>query len=220
MKKLLLLTLTAFIALTSYAKTQQEIISEYKALSTNKAKAIYVYQNKDDILKVWKANQNTKLTTNSITSFKTNSDERTLKNIFAKLYDCNADNMNASDIEVVYIQSGKIKDTKSVEWYNQIKADGFKINNTSIAEYDKVHLICRFLDDEEVLKVDMSKYYTADFYIKALQNALLNIDAVEAKKICSKLEKLYIVNDRTTPDRVKALSKYLTQAILDSKLTK
>ena len=220
MKKLITITLSIAFALGAFAKTQNEVVAEFKALTTNKAKIEYVATNKDDILKIWQANKNSNITQSDISTFKLGSDERILKDIFAKLYDkCYAE-MNASDIETIYIDSGVIIYTKSNEWYDSLKANNFVCDGKQISERAKAHLICRFNDVDEILKLNPKTYMNNAFYIKGLQYALLNIEPVRAKAICSEVEKAFVLKNTNVPTQIRAVSKYLTQAILDAKLTK
>ena len=219
MKKAITILLSTAFAFCAFAKTQAELVAEFKALTTNKAKVEYVATNKADILKVWHANKDSTITQSDIATFKLNSDERALKDMFAKLYDKYHSEMNASDIETIYIDSGVIIYTKSNEWYDALKADNFSYNGKPISERAKAHLVCRFQDVDEILKLNPKTYMNNAFYIKGLQNALLNIDPVRAKAICSEVEKCYILNGQSVPTKFKAVSKYLTQAILDAKLT-
>lgn len=220
MKKIITITLSIAFALGAFAKTQTELIAEFKALTTNKAKAMYIIENKADVLKVWNANKGSDLTKSDRLAYKHNSDEYILKLMFAKLYDHSYAEMNASDLEVIYIESGVISRTKDIDWYKSIKANGFVCEGKTISERAKAHLICRFGDTDEVLKLNIKTYMSADYYIKALQFALLNIEPVKAKAICSEFEKCFILQNKEVPTQIKAVSKYLTQAILDLKLTK
>ena len=220
MKKIITITLSIAFALGAFAKTQTELIAEFKTLSTNKAKAMYVMENKADVLKVWNANKGSDLTKSDRLAYKYNSDEYILKLMFAKLYDHSHTEMKASDLEVIYIESGVIGRTKDIDWYKSIKANGFVCEGKAISDRAKAHLICRFGDTDEVLKLDMKTYMSADYYIKALQFAFLNIEPVKAKAICSEFEKCFILQNKEVPTQIKAVSKYLTQAILDLKLTK
>ena len=220
MKKLITITLSIAFALCAFAKTQTELIAEFKALSTNKAKAMYVMENKADVLKVWNTNKGSDLTKTDRLAYKYNSDEYILKLIFAKLYDHSHTEMNASDLEVIYIESGVISKTKDLDWYESIKANGFVCEGKAISERAKAHLVCRFNDVNEVLKLNMKTYMYSAHYVKALQFALLNIEPVKAKAICSEFEKLFILNNQSVPTQIKAVSKYLTQKILDAKIIK
>ena len=220
MKKLITITLSIAFALGAFAKTQTEVIAEFKALTTNKAKIEYVANNKDDILKIWQANKNSNITQSDISTFKLGSDERVLKDIFAKLYDRYYAEMNASDIETIYIDSGVIIYTKSQEWYDELKASNFTINGNTISERAKAHLVCRFKDVDEILKLNATTYMYNAFYIKGLQYALLNTEPEKAKSICREFEKCFILQNKEVPTQIKAVSKYLTQSILDLKLTK
>ena len=220
MKKLITITLSIAFALGAFAKTQNEVIAEFKALNTNKAKVEYVANNKDDILKIWQANKNSTITQSDMSAFKLGSDERVLKDIFAKLYDRYNAEMNASDVETIYIDSGVIVYTKSQEWYDELNASNFTINGNTISERAKAHLVCRFKDVDEILKLNATTYMYNAFYVKGLQYALLNIEPVKAKAICSEFEKLFILKNKAIPAQIKSTSKYLTQASLDDKLTK
>ncbi len=220
MKKLITITLSIVFAFCAFAKTQAELIAEFKALPTNKAKVEYVATNKADILKVWHANKDSTITQSDIATFKLGSDERILKDIFAKLYDKYHSEMNASDVETIYIDSGVIIYTKSKEWYDALKADNFSYNGKPISERAKAHLVCRFQDVDEILKLEIKKNISFAFYVKGIQYALLNIEPTKAKAICGEVEKCYILNGQSVPTKIKAVSKFLTQAILDAKLTK
>jgi hypothetical protein len=171
-------------------------------------------------LKIWQANKNSNITQSDISTFKLGSDKRVLKDVFAKLYYRYYAEMNASDIETIYIDSGVIIYTKSQEWYNELKASNFTINGNTISERAKAHLVCRFKDVDEILKLNATTYMYNAFYVKGLQFALLNIEPVKAKAICSEFEKCFILQNKEVPTQIKAVSKYLTQAILDAKLTK
>ncbi|MBE6414357.1 MAG: hypothetical protein E7035_07390 [Verrucomicrobiaceae bacterium] len=220
MKKIITIALSIAFAVSAFAKTQTELIAEFKALPDNKSKVAYVAENKADILKVWQANKDSTITQSDIATFKLGSDERILKDIFAKLYDKYYAEMNASDVETIYIDSGVIIYTKSQEWYDELKASNFTINGNTISERAKAHLVCRFKDVDEILKLNATTYMYNAFYIKGLQYALLNIEPEKAKDICREIEKCFILQNKEVPTQIKATSKYLTQAILDSKIIK
>ena len=230
MKKLLI-SLLSLVALTSFAKTADELVTEYwsKAAGMDDyavAKAI-VNANKADLpaaIEAWSKGEAGKFDAKDKRSEQSKKDVQAAR-MLAGAYI--VQNLNSFDItklpvlfacEVVSTQVVKAYEVSNPTFYSELKAADFKVDGIKL----RTHAICNIAisagDMEYVMSLPLQEVINNVPFREALVKHLLKMPVAEAKAKVVEIENWYIERNREIPANIKAVSKVLTSRLVDAKL--
>lgn len=224
MKKIIITLFAAILSVVAFAKTQEELISEFKALPNElKVRQDWAIENKQDILKIW----NTWKVSDAAKSdngleAKAANDNRVLRAIFAKLCDnCYDEMAPIPDLAYIRICCWNIVKYRNSDWYNQLKANNFVIEGIDVGNGNKYFLAEIFRDDDTIMTIPEDKCVDYASYPRIAARSLLSASNIEEAKIkINKIKMAYIIKGREVPITINAVSKELTSRLLDSKIVK
>lgn len=238
MRKILLTILGLTLSLTAFAKTEAQLVEEYDSLrkTTSDYQTLlqYALDNKDDVLKAfntWKKSEFASMSSVVVWESKSFSKEvknyqEVIRGLYAKLYDVHGDEMDASDIVLCQLRTGKLHSFKSQEWYDGIKSAGFVVNGVKLQPTDILTLAYQFKDSESILKINANDIMDKGdvcrrWYTETVIKSLITMKPSEAKAKCTELENWFILNglyEDATFLKLQSISKILSSRIIDEKI--
>lgn len=228
MKKIIITLFAAILSVVAFAKTQEELIAEFKALPDGmKVRQDWAMENKQDILKIWNTWKVSDIAkSDNGLEAKAANDNGVLRAIFAKLCDnCYDEMAPIPDLAYIRICCWNIVKYRNSDWYNQLKANNFVIEGIDIGNdlgngY-KYFLAEIFGDDDTIMTLPEDKCVDYASYPRIVARSLLAASNIEEAKIkINKIKMAYIVKGREVPITINAVSKELTSRLLDSKIVK
>ena len=224
MKKIIITLFATILSVVAFAKTQEELIAEFKALPNElKVRQDWAIENKQDILKIW----NTWKVSDAAKSgdgleAKAANDNRVLRAIFAKLCDnCYNEMAPIPDLAYIRICCWNIVKYRNSDWYNQLKANNFALEGIDLGNGYKYFLAEIFGDDDTIMTMPEDNCVDYASYPRIVARSLLGSSNIEEAKIkINKIKMAYIVKGREVPITINAVSKELTSRLLDSKIVK
>ena len=224
MKRLITTILAGVLAISAFAKTQSELISEFRVLPNDlKVRQDWATENKADILAVWESwKTSAAAKSDDGLSGSALADNRTLRWIFGKLCDNHyAEMQPMSDIAFIRIGCWQVVPKKGAVWYAQLKAADFVVDGVALDDWGKCVLSNWFADDETMMSLPAAVCIRNAAYPKIVAKSLLSMsDVSQAKAKINEIKQAYILAGLDVPPTVQAVSKELTSRLLDSKLTK
>ena len=230
MKKLLI-SLLSLVALTSFAKTADELVSEYWSKTTSMndfavAKAI-VTENKADLpaaILVWANGDAGKFDAEDKRSEQSKKDVQAAR-IMAGSYI--VQNMPGYDLtklpvlfacEVASTQVVKAYEVANPTFYSELKAADFKVDGVKLRPNTISNIAITANDVDYVMAMPL-KYTIGNINFQyILVKQLLKMPVAEAKAKVVEIENWYIERNREIPANIKAVSKVLTSRLVDAKL--
>lgn len=230
MKKLLI-SLLSLIALTSFAKTADELVAEYwsKAAGMDDyavAKAI-VNANKADLpaaISAWVNGEAGKFDAEAKRSEQSKKDVQAAR-MLAGAYI--VQNLNSFDItklpvlfacEVVSTRVVKAYEVSNPTFYSELKAAEFKVNGVKLRTNSICNIAISAGDMEYAMSLPLKEVMGNVPFRALLVKYLLKMPVAEAKAKVVEIENWYILRDKEIPADIKAVSKVLTSRLVDAKL--
>ena len=225
MKKTTSTILAAVLAISAYAKTQSELVSEYNALANvMQVQRDWATANKADLLTIWtswKTSAFAKFDDSGLTA-EQKAENSTLLRIFGKLCDRHYEEMlPMSDIAFIRIGCGQIVPRKGADWYAQVKAADFVVDGVPLSDGTKFTLAAWFGDTETAMSMPASVGVRSSLYPSIAAKSLLSsANLTAAKDKINEIKQAYILAGLDIPPTIQAVSKELTSRLLDSKISK
>lgn len=230
MKKILI-SLLSLIALTSFAKTADELVAEYwsKAAGMNDyavAKAI-VNANKADLpaaISVWANGEAGKFDAEAKRSEQSKKDVQAAR-VMAGAYIIQ--NIHSFDVtklpvlfacEVVSTQVVKAYEVSNPTFYSELKAADFKVNGVKLRGNSICNIALSAGDIDYTFSLPLNDIIGNVNWQYILKSKLLSMPVAEAKAKVTELENWYILRNMEIPTSIKSLSKVLTSRLVDAKL--
>ena len=237
MKKIITILSALTLAVCAYAKTLDEMLAEIPPYqndaSTRAARLAYMEENKADILREfdsWKVKDIAKFYPNDAANKSLTEAQRIeadkLRAFFCGFYWIYGAELDVPDNTAIRMAVGQFCRLSSSEKYTAIKSAGFKIDGVEISNAMKFTLASYFKDSEYILanadKLENIDKNGLSYIAPTLKKIILSTSDIEkAKAFCNAYEKAMLIKGCTdNVDSIKAVGKYLTERILDAKITK
>ena len=230
MKKLLI-SLLAIASLTSFAKTADELVSEYwsKATGMNDyvvAKTI-VNDNKADLptaIEAWSNGEAGKFDAEDKRSEQSKKDVQAARLMAGSYIVQNVPNYDLTKLPVLFAcevastQVVKAYEVSNPTFYSELKAADFKVNGIKIRSNAITNIAISAGDIDYVMAMPLKDTIGNINFQYILVKHLLKMPVAEAKAKVVEIENWYIERDREIPSNIKAVSKVLTSRLVDAKL--
>ena len=230
MKKLVV-SLLSLVALTSFAKTADELVAEYWAKATGMndypvAEAI-VNANKADLpeaILVWANGEAGKFDAEDKRSEQSKKDVQAAR-LMAGSYI--VQNLNSFDItklpvlfacEVAPSKVVKAYEVSNPTFYSELKAADFKVDGIKLRTNSICNIAVSAGDIDYAFNLPLDGVVFNIHWKRILKSKLLSMPVAEAKAKVVEIENWYILRDREIPSSIKSLSKLLTSRMVDAKL--
>ncbi len=230
MKKIITLILALAFGVCAYAKTTDELVSEFNVLNNWSERVAFVNDNLADVQTAWADFKGSQLSTFEYSAeydklTKTQKAELQEKRmLFRYLYVVKKETIDATDAQKLAL-SCQIFARNNPQKYDEIKKANWVFNGKSLLPYVAIYMAGELHDGEALYTLkssfkDLGKS-TLDSLVKSVMQALLSWDDAEkAKEVCNAYETEMILKGCANVDKIQLASKALTARIVDRKITR
>ncbi len=232
MKKLLIALFAVALGVSAYAKTLAELcaeVPEYKNdASVVKARQAFFNENKADCIRefnAWKVTPNAKLTGSEISALN-NAELLKTRDLVGGTYSWFGAELEVDDEVAVKLNKESFIRHNS-EKYATIKANGWKVGNYELMTAERFTLAFYSDDGDYILsnpdKLEKFTKTWLEINVTRVKKLLLKCaDINKAKEFCNAYERAMLLKNCTTDkiETIKLVGKFLTERLLDAKITR
>ncbi len=231
MKKIITLTLVVVLGASAYAKTLAELraeLPEYKNdVSVIKARQAFFIENKADCFRefnAWKVSPEAKLTYAEI-FLRKDAELLKTRDLVGGTYSWYGTELEVDD-EVALKLNAESFIRHNSEKYATIKANGWKVGSYELSTAERFAMAFYAEDNDYILanpdKLEKFSKTWLENNVSRVKKLLLKYpDINKAKEFCNAYESAMLLKGCDSGvDAIKAIGKFLTERILDAKISK
>ena len=235
MKKLMVSIIAIALGAAAFAKTDDEILSEFVSLENNwVVQTAWAKANIEDLKTSWAAFKTTPFALlpsdgRYITAFNAldSANKKAVENkksMYSYLYAQIGESFDATDVLKLSINAPRFC-RNNPDKFAAIKKAGWIIDGVEISPSLRIH-IGIVIEDYDVVYDNREAFSrfnkdSLDALVPQIRRALLSMsDASKAKEICNAFENAMLVRDCANTDKIQSVGKALTSRIVDAKISK
>lgn len=229
MKKLLI-SLLSFVALTSFAKTADELVAEYLSKTSNLSDfavaRVIVNTNEADLpqaISVWANGDAGKFDAEDKRSEQSKKYVQAARLLAGQYLKWSKPEL-IKELPLIFACESastivlKVYEVDNPTLYSELKAKNFTLDGVKLRNHAIINLACLSGDFDYVMSLPLQETIHNNSFRAILVKHLLKMPVAEAKAKVVEIENWYIERDREIPANIKSVSKVLTSRLVDAKL--